>query len=294
MQRIKIGKSLFLSGHGVDVATHIDYRGMGVYGKTRAHITDLEKAASVEFHYGIDTNPILIKRAKRENIGFPYSLERMARIRDVNIHLQMSPTDNVLIKKYGFYSIKILNKLKPSRKSFSGFNYRFEVSEIFRFDENYSIFWDRVKAYYKFIVFRDKDYMNWRYCDPRGGKYIIKMAKAGELVLGYIVLRINRYDENYPVGYIVDLLVSPDHQDVAFKLVEEGIRYFDLENINIIHVNILKKSVFEVILQKMGFIDIMSKPYLNIFKDNNNTIVDELYKCDVKDMHFFFGDWDQI
>ena len=293
IQRIKIGEDFYLSGHGVDVATHVKYRGTGVYGKVRSHINELERNAGVEFHYGIDSNPILVKRAKRLNVGFPSSLERMARIRDVDLHLKMQPTGNALLKKYGYHGMKILNKLRTLTKTYGGPTHDFIVSEAKRFDEDYSMFWDRVRKCFNFIVSRDVDYMNWRYCDPRGGKYVIKLAKTGRQVLGYIVLRINRYDEDYPIGYIVDMLVQPDHLNVALKLVEEGMRYFDLEKINIILLNILRESLFESLLQRMGFVDVLDRSYFNIAGEGNQ-VVDRLRRYDGKTMHYSFGDWDPI
>ncbi len=53
------------------------------------------------------------------------------------------------------------------------------------------------------------EYLNWRYSDRRGGDYILKEAIEGERALGYVVLRVNGYQEKYPVGYIVDLLALP-------------------------------------------------------------------------------------
>ena len=294
VQRIKIGEGYYLIGHGVAVATHMNHRGMGVYNKVNSHRTKLERAAGIVFHYSIDNNPILVKRAKRHDLDFPSSMEMMFRIRDVDAYLKASHISNATLKKYGFYSVKILNKLMTSRKTFSGFDDDFEVQEINRFDDDYSRLWDRVRSYYSFIVSRDVDYMNWRYFDPRIGRYIVKIAKAGEEVLGYIVLRVNKYDKDNPIGYIVDLLVQPNHLDVALKLVEDGITYFDLKNVNVIQVNILKKSLFESLLKKMGFIDAVRQPYLNISKDYRNEIVDELFKFDKKSIHFSFGDWDNI
>jgi hypothetical protein len=298
VQRIKIGEGYYLISQGVDVATHVNYRGMNIWNKLMLHKVKLEKAAGIEFYYAVATNPIIIKWNKRRgDIAFPSPLLMMTRIRDVDAFLKTSHTSNATLKKYGYYGVKMLNKLMTSRaraKVFSGFDDNFEVSEINRFDDDYSMFWDRVKPYYSFIVSRDVDYMNWRYCDPRAGRYIVKIAKIGEQMLGYIILRINRYVEDNPVGYIVDLLVQPDHLNVALKLVEHGIRYFDFENVNIINVSILRNSFFESLLQKMGFIELIKRPYLVIYKEGSRKVIDELFKCDKKSMHFVYGDYDHI
>ena len=72
MQKLKIGKELFLSTSGLDIAVHRDFRGMGISSKMRAHDLEVEKAAGVKLHYGIDSNPIFLKKAKRSNYPSPF------------------------------------------------------------------------------------------------------------------------------------------------------------------------------------------------------------------------------
>ena len=294
VQKIKIGEGYYISLLGVDVATHEDYRGTGVYSKILSHITEAKRAAGAEFHYAVSSNPILINRNKRYNIAFPSPMQHMLRIRDVDAYLRTVHTSNASLKTYGVHGVKLLNKLTASGTKFSGSDDDFEISKINRFDDDYSRFWDRVKPHYSFIVSRDADYMNWRYLDPRGGRHIVKVAKSGERVLGYIVLRINKYNEGNPVGYIVDLLVQPDHLNVALKLVEDGVAYFDHENVNASQVYTTKKSLYESLLRKTGFISITRQPNLIIYQDSGKEVVDELFRYDDKSIHFFYGDSDHI
>ena len=53
--------------------------------------------------------------------------------------------------------------------------------------------------------------------------------------MGYSVLKINRLREDYPIGYIVDLLALPDRLEVARVLISDAVRYFDERNINIVN-----------------------------------------------------------
>jgi hypothetical protein len=76
-------------------------------------------------------------------------------------------------------SLSLTSKLTPERADtppkFSHMSLAFKVVKrcsfiIERFEEWADEFWTQLGARYKFIVQRDKDYLNWRYCDPRGGK----------------------------------------------------------------------------------------------------------------------------
>jgi hypothetical protein len=59
--------------------------------------------------------------------------------------------------------------------------------------------WRQVSNRHDFIVERRRDYLNWRYLDPSAGQYVIKQAESDEgRLLGFCVLRINRYLKDYP------------------------------------------------------------------------------------------------
>jgi hypothetical protein len=294
IQTLKIGKDLFLSTSGLDIAVHKDFRGIRLSSKMRAHDVEIEKAKGIKLHYGIDTHPILLKKVKRSNYPFPFSLEGMVRIRDVDLQLKMYPPKNAFLKKYGYYAIRSINKLTTLGENIDEPQENIKILEIQKFDERIEPFLNLIKQHFEFMVARDKVYLNWRYCDPRGGKYLIKIAVVQDRILGYIVLRINKLRKEYPVGYIVDLLVLPDHLNVANELVKDGVNYFDQENVNIILVHILKNSLFEPILQKIGFVDYKSKAYLNYNPEYKNIAIDELKKSDIKTKHFVMGDTDWI
>jgi len=55
----------------------------------------------------------------------------------------------------------------------------FEVNNINKFDYKVDELWASVNDYFKYIVVRDKNFLNWRYCDPRGGIYYIKQLEIG-------------------------------------------------------------------------------------------------------------------
>ena len=218
----------------------------------------------------------------------------MVRIRDADIHLKMSPTENAFLKKYGYYAMRSINKLSTIRKNLSELQGNIRIREIQKFDERIEPFLNLIKQRFEFMVVRDNIYLNWRYCDPRAGKYIVKIAEDQDQILGYIVLRINKLRKEYPVGYIVDLLVLPEHLNVANELVEDAVNFFDRENINIIHAHILKNSLFEPILQSIGFVDYKSRAYLNYNPEYKNNAIEELKKSSIKSKHFVMGDFDWI
>jgi len=90
----------------------------------------------------------------------------------------------------------------------------------------------------------------------------VKQVEEDGHIIGYSVLRINRYQSDYPVGYIVDLLTLPDRPDAANELVEDAIKYFDSRKINIINYQVVKGHPYERILKRHGFLDSRIKIYV--------------------------------
>jgi hypothetical protein len=65
------------------------------------------------------------------------------------------------------------------------------------------------------------DYLNWRYADPRAGRFRIRLAEERGRLLGYSVLTSMRGH-----GYIADLLTLPGREDVAESLLRDAFAAF--------------------------------------------------------------------
>lgn len=123
-------------------------------------------------------------------------------------------------------------------------------------------FWINVSKHYDFIIVRNKEYLNWRYCDPRAGDFVIRKVEIEGQILGFSVLKINKLKKDYPVGFIVDMITSPNRLDVANRLIADAVEYFDNRDINIINCQVIKGHPFEMIYRRHGFLDSRMKLYL--------------------------------
>lgn len=93
-----------------------------------------------------------------------------------------------------------------------------QMREISRFDERIDEFFEEASKPFDFIVARTAQYLNWRYCDPRGGTFTPVLAELDDKILGYVVLKMARGN-----GFIADLLALPSRRDVAADLVRHAI-----------------------------------------------------------------------
>ena len=92
------------------------------------------------------------------------------------------------------------------------------ISRIARFDDRIDAFCDAATRPFALVHKRTATSLNWRYCDPRSGRFTTWLAEEHGTVLGYIVLIIKRQ-----TGYIADLLALPGRLDVVHSLVRRAI-----------------------------------------------------------------------
>lgn len=261
---MKLGDRLHLCCCGTDLAVHPDLRGGGIYTAMDQLKTVLLREKGVAMDCGVSWNPFVIRHWKKiGRLKFPHTIANLVRIRDIDVHMRNIPEKHPLVVKTGFHSLKLINSVKSffRRKSFQK---SIETREMSSFDERLNALWDDISKHYDFAVERSVDYLNWRYCDDRAGKYT-KIVGEGDdsQVLGYIVLRINKYREDYPVGYIVDLGSHPHRPEVAYRLIEEAVQFFDNSNLNIINCLTVKGHSYESILNMFGFLDSMRRPMIS-------------------------------
>ena len=92
------------------------------------------------------------------------------------------------------------------------------IRTVDHFDESADEFWSEAGRAFDFIQVRDRAYLNWRYCDPRGGPFTVRVAELDGALLGYAALRADEHG-----AVLGDLLVLPDRDDVARALIADAI-----------------------------------------------------------------------
>ena len=295
---LKLFDEVYMGSQSTDLATHPDYRNMGVYRSISDFKTELYKKRNYAFSYAITSNPIVFDTAmKMGRNGFPHKISTLIRVKDVDLHLKMKQSEDALLKKFGAQFLIQSGRLRNvvgSIFSSSSAETDFKMRDIKIFNEGFTSFWDDVKGSYDFIIERNIEYLNWRYCDPRGGNFTVKVAESEGKYLGFIVLRINRYNASYPEGYIADLLTVPERPDVASKLIKEANSFFDESNVNIIYYWVVNGHPYEDIMKREGFFDSRFVPYFIFQNVSIGSTWDGFQKIPPHRMHYQYGDSDWI
>lgn len=292
--RIKIGEKVCLGHHSGDLAVHPDFRRMAISEKMRKLLVQMRQKPGSSLVYFVTFNPILIKSLSKFYLRFPYKVTTFIRIHDIDLHLRKMPIEYALMKKYYFQLVKLMGRFRGSSQHNTLSSHNFQIREIAAFDNSINVFWGEIKNHYDFIVERSRDYLNWRYFDARGGDYLVKIAETDSKILGYVVLRINKLQKDYPLGYVVDLLTLHNRLDVAHALVADAVDYFANHNINVIHCLVIKHHPYQTVLKRNGFVTRREEaPFF--YKESAKE--EELRKSKIHSpsrIHFSYGDFDGI
>jgi hypothetical protein len=283
---VKLRDDVLKSSYGTDAAVLPLHQGKGVVTRIRPIVDELRDKFVAKFHYGVAVNPIVIEYRKRLGYPpFPYDILVLERIYDVGLHIQMTGIKEKWRMKAKHYLNKLSTLMQPTTQKKA--DSKLEILDIEYFDERIDDFWNLVRDKYDFIVERTRDFLNWRYCDPRGGKYRVRLAVESGQPLGFSVLRVTRL-KKYPVGYIVDLLALPERLDVAGFLADDAVSQLRAERVNVIKYQVVKGHTYEEIFKKLGFFE--SKDIRVVVYRWFSEEPDNLAGLNSHRVHFVYGD----
>jgi len=125
------------------------------------------------------------------------------------------------------------------------------ISTLSRFEQDHEPFIAQAVSQFDFIAERSLAYLNWRYCDPRGGPFTVRLAHRNNQPLGFAVTRIRDGDAG-----LADILALPGHLDVAESLIRDSIDLAKSAGASSIATRLPKRHPYRPALARAGFFDI--------------------------------------
>jgi GNAT superfamily N-acetyltransferase len=176
---------------------------------------------------------------------------------------------------------KLLQSWKNSTKN------DFTIMQIDRFQHEVDPFWGKPR--YSFFVYRDKDYLNWRYFD-NPDKFIVLAAVKDHDYLGYIALKITN---DKRTGILCDFAALDDSSDVFLCLVDESENILKQHGVENIQLRCILDTPYYRDLNILGYYDPGQKSYSPIFV-NSKTELGKRVLENPGNWHFTFGDTDEV
>jgi hypothetical protein len=282
--KAKIGEEEILMQHGVDLAVHPNYRRMGMSNKTR-HTLPMSYV-----RYGSTVNPIVKNTRLNQGIRFQSPIYIYKKISDYTKYKEKNSVNRLWLYRHNLQ--EKIDSIKKGRKKESKYN----PVLVEKFDMRINDFWNYIKQNYDFSIKKDMEYLNWRYRDSRGGEYKAFIVEDEDIILGYGVARINRYNPSNPVGSIVELVTKYDDVEVSDSLIFEIDRLFDKEGVNERNIWVVKDSRLAKIISGNGYVN----TYWDIFIHFNNNDGSQKEKLELlmnakpDRINFHMGDTDAI
>jgi GNAT superfamily N-acetyltransferase len=243
---------------GVDLAIAPSFQGQGLYTAMRRYAAEHDDPQfDLEFLYR--TAPATIRVKQQLGVRLPanaiqvllkpYSAQRLVaegtergagRVRASFLAL-------------GLIALQTLNRLH--HPPYPRETPTWSVSTIDKFDDRMEAFLRETLRSFDFVQERSTEYLNWRYCDPRGGRFTVRVAEQNNRVLGYIV-----WKKSGAYGHIVDFLALPGRADVARSLLEDALRILEKTGIKCARCWMVAYHPYFELLRRCGFIVSKKKP----------------------------------
>ena len=128
------------------------------------------------------------------------------------------------------------------------------VETILRFDHQVRWLWDRCSDAFGASVIRDESFLNWRFVERPGHRYVVLGVRDDSRVLrGYAVYRRAVWPRE-EAGLIVDWLVPPDELDVAELLLRAILHRAHADGVGRVSTVLPEWSPWFDVFQRWGFL----------------------------------------
>ena len=292
--KLKLKDDVLSCISATDLAVHPDFRGMGVARRMDELFLRFQEERKIGFVYWITRNPRLVASSEKGSHRFPLPIINQVRIRNIDKQLRAIPVKHPRLIKIGYDMAKRLNRLENIWNKPRPTKENYQSSSIDTFDEKMDQFWNEVSSGYDFIVWRGRDFLNWKYHDRDCGAFEVIQATEGDRIVGYCVFRVNRYLKEYPIGYVVDLLTYPDKLYIADALLGEAVEYFDSQDVNIVNYRTIGGHPYEAIARRHGFVDSRIKMHMFYTYHGEHDVMSMIEKGKMNRMLLSWGDHDVL
>ena len=150
-----------------------------------------------------------------------------------------------IARRTWLYAASVANR-RPARRGRD-----WVITTLRQFDGRHEPFVTEALSQFDFVADRSLEYLNWRYCDERGGPFIVRAAEQDGHLLGFAVTRVFG-----DLAQIADVLALPRRSDVAESLIRDAITLANRGGAKVITTRLPKYHPYRRALVRTGFFDV--------------------------------------
>ena len=258
-RRYRVRKRLQMGRVGSDAAVDPEWQGRGISYSGRA-VARAHRRKRYGFTLGVTTHPTgALHRPDNSALGNPIAayvrvmrpLQLAAVWREQGTRLPRVAAAAVL--GGALVAARLRSRLRRTPRRSAALRLR----RVERFDSRLDALDEAAAQLFDFIGERGRDYLNWRFADPRVGPYRVWIAEEGDELFGYVVTRLERSR-----GFVVDLLAIPGRSDVTDALVERAVSDLDAAGAAGVMCWLARRHPYRATLERHGFLDARRDPPL--------------------------------
>ena len=238
---------------GADVSLHPDLQGQGLFGRLREFSVQDSADHCVQLHLLTSRHPTVVRAQERggaivvanrqAHLFRPTDARRAAQRLDALPRWLPRPVAGPVLRgASGLQSLRHRGSARPSGSH--------ALVTIESFDERVDDLFRRASETFDLIGARTAAFLNWRLCDERAGRFIVRAVFDGGGMLGYCVLK-----PSTGAATVADLLAVPGREDVARALVADAVDLARAEGADGVSVQLSEQHPYRRAFAAEGFLD---------------------------------------
>lgn len=292
--RFKVGDRTIIASQGVDLCTDPAFRGAGLIGRTMACRNLMKDEHNVELDFGFPNKAsykISVTKQGFTDLGIVMLQHRYI----IDEEQFFKKVRFGSIKRLGHSSYQMIRRtLGPRVEVGDGMALDSESRMGEEFDELYA----RASKDFDAMIVRDSGYLNWRYCDPRAGEFIVRTVRNKGRLVGYMVMREETKDGSRFLN-IVDCLVDPRSPDAVPLLLKDCISLAQGMDIETVLCCLPEGHPYGKYLAELGFLSQVrytgeqEMKVIALERAGNGPLMSVLKRKDLR-AHIMLGDTDWV
>lgn len=245
-RRVLVRSTEYVARDGTDLAIDPEFQGRGLLRPLQKHV-DAYSRSAFDLTLGYDEHPASRHTmAERGRQDFGNRLRAMVKPVDISRSVSSRP----LLRPARMVWLFGRRGLARVRRAFHRApRVTWSIVTISRFDERINAFFEQAAIPFEFIQRRTAASLNWRYCDPRGGDFTVRLAEEEGKILGYAVLVAGG-----EVGHVADILALPGRWDVVWTLAGDAVAFLERAGVASIRCWMAAVHPYNDILRLWGFL----------------------------------------
>ena len=277
--KAKINSAMGFAYQSLDTLTDTNHRGKGLFRKLADDVYDQCDLKDNSIVYGFpndSSGPVFFSKLGWQKLGYPPFV--------IYINNLFFPL--VYLTKKNFFLQNTLFKLFI-KKSISKLSKKtgYLINSNNDFSTDYDNLWKLFSAEIKTTIWRDSQYMNWRYKEKPNKKYQYLSIYKDDFLIGKSIFIIEK-KHNGNIGYVMDIICDPNHKFAGELLLKKTTLEMIEQKADVILAWIPSNHQLSKVYKKTNFIKLPRKAQpIKLFfgyKTNNNNI-------EIKNSDFFIS-----